>query len=172
MGGAFLYYSIAKNLPSSTCPVLGRFFNSLRRVSLSSFLGNIDNKCRIESNAYFGVNNEVKIGQNSGIGKNFHLQGCNLTIGKYVMMAPNVTIIGNGHIIDSVDIPMIKQGVTPKGCLLIEDDVWIGRGVTILPGCHCIGKGSVIGACAVVTKNVPPYEIWASNPAHCIKRRK
>ena len=113
----------------------------------------------------------MRIGKNSGIGKNFHLQGCNLTIGKYVMMAPNVTIIGNGHIIDSVDIPMIKQGVTPKGCLLIEDDVWIGRGVTILPGCHYIGKGAVIGACAVVTKNVPPYEIWAGNPAHCIKRR-
>ena len=131
----------------------------------------INKKCRIENNAYFGVNNKISIGESSGFGNNFHIQGCDLTIGRYVMMAPNVTIIGNGHIMDSIDMPMVKQGVTPKGHLVIEDDVWLGRGVTILPGCHHIGKGVVIGACSVVTKDIPDYEVWAGNPAHCIRKR-
>ena len=56
--------------------------------------------------------------------------------------------------------------------LYIGDDVWIGRNVTILPGCKIIGTGCVIGACSVVTKDIPDYEVWAGNPARFIKRRK
>ena len=53
----------------------------------------------------------------------------------------------------------------------IGNDVWIGDSVTILAGCHEIGNGAVIAAGAVITKDVPPYEIWGGVPAHCIKRR-
>lgn len=57
-----------------------------------------------------------------------------------------------------------------KGDTVVGNDVWIGIESLIMPGVH-IGDGAVIGARAVVTKNVPPYEIWAGNPARCIKRR-
>ena len=51
----------------------------------------------------------------------------------------------------------------------IEDDVFIGAGVIIMKGVT-IGKHSVIGAGAVVTKSVPENEVWAGNPAHFIRK--
>ena len=54
--------------------------------------------------------------------------------------------------------------------VVIEDDVWIGGRVTILPGVH-IATGSIIGAGSVVTKNVEPYTIVGGNPAHFLKKR-
>lgn len=150
---------------------MGKICNSIRHFCCSCFFESIDTKVRIERKAYFGVNNKISIRKSSGFGVNFHVQGADVEIGNDVMMAPNVTIIGRGHVFDSVDKPMIKQGVTPKGKIIIGDDVWIGRNVTILPGCKHIGKGAVIGACSVVTKDIPQFEIWAGNPAHCIKKR-
>ena len=47
-----------------------------------------------------------------------------------------------------------------------------GLAGTVLPGCKKIGNGCVVGACSVVTKDIPDYEVWAGNPARFIKRRK
>ena len=58
-----------------------------------------------------------------------------------------------------------------RSCINIGNDVWIGDYVTILPSCHEIGNGAVIAAGAVVTKDVPPYEVWGGVPACCLKRR-
>jgi acetyltransferase-like isoleucine patch superfamily enzyme len=55
--------------------------------------------------------------------------------------------------------------------LRIDHDVWIGAGVTILPGCKIIGNGAVIGAGAVVTKDILPFTINVGNPARCIGDR-
>ena len=54
--------------------------------------------------------------------------------------------------------------------MVIEDEVWVGGGATILHGVT-IGRGSVIGAGAVVTKSVPPYSVVAGNPARVIRER-
>jgi virginiamycin A acetyltransferase len=59
---------------------------------------------------------------------------------------------------------------TCKGDIVIENDVWIGAKSSIMSGVK-IGNGAVIGACSVVTKNVPPYAIVAGNPATIIKYR-
>ena len=57
-----------------------------------------------------------------------------------------------------------------KGDIIIDDDVWIGYGATILSGVH-ISQGAVVAACAVVTKDVPPYAIVGGVPAKVIKYR-
>ena len=57
-----------------------------------------------------------------------------------------------------------------KNILIIEDDVWIGHGAIILAGVQ-IGKGSIVAAGSVVTKDIPPCEIWGGNPAKKIKDR-
>jgi maltose O-acetyltransferase len=110
----------------------------------------------------------VEIGNNSGIGDNAWLGA--VKIGDNVMMAPNVTILSRNHVFEDKLIPMSKQGVTEDNPVIISDDVWIGTRAIILPGVT-IGKGSIIGAGAVVTKNVPEYTIVAGNPARVIKQR-
>lgn len=65
----------------------------------------------------------------------------------------------------------ITENIKPKGLdkdVIVESDVWIGRNVTLLSGVH-IGRGCTIGACSVVTKDMPPYTVCVGNPARPIK---
>lgn len=66
---------------------------------------------------------------------------------------------------------MEQQGFAPEKIVVIEDGVWIGSRATILFGI-ILGHGSVIGASAVVTKNVPPYPVEACRPAKVVKTRR
>jgi len=75
----------------------------------------------------------------------------------------------SNHIYDRTDIFITEQGHT-KGKIEIEEDVWLGANVMILPGVH-IGKGAIVGAGAVVTKNVPSMAIVVGNPAKILKFR-
>ena len=68
------------------------------------------------------------------------------------------------------NIPMMEQGSTEPAPVVIGDDVWIGRRAIIMPGVR-IGNGCVIGAGAVVTKDVPPYCVVGGVPAKIIKKR-
>lgn len=115
------------------------------------------------------LSSRISIGDNSGVGDNCYLQG-KIIIGNNVMMAPNVAIIATNHKFDRTDIPMNQQGDEEK-CVIIRDDVWIGYGACILPGVE-VGKGSIIAARAVVTKNVPDFSIVGGIPGKIIKRRQ
>ena len=86
------------------------------------------------------------------------------------MMGPEVLIYTQNHCTSNPDVPMRTQGMTQIMPVIIEDDVWIGARVCILPGV-VIGKGSVIGACAVVSKSIPPYSVAVGNPAKVVKIR-
>lgn len=125
----------------------------------------------IENDAYIGNGKRISIEDNSGIGSRFFVQNTNLKIGQYVMMGEEIMILGGGHQTCRIDIPMGLQGDLPISNLEICDDVWIGSRVTILGKVNRIGKGSIIGACSVVTKDVPDYAIVAGNPAKIIKYR-
>lgn len=107
--------------------------------------------------------------------------GLKLIVGAFCSFAPEVTIfLCADHRIDWLttfpfprlwkEAKHIKGHPTSKGCVIIGNDVWIGRGATILSGVK-IGDGAVIGAKAVVTKDVEPYSIVAGNPARHIKFR-
>lgn len=65
----------------------------------------------------------------------------------------------------------VDQDIFYDDPLVIEDDVWIGHNAMILPGCKLIGRGAVIGAGAVVTRDVDRYTIVAGNPARKLKDR-
>lgn len=124
----------------------------------------------VERGALFSSYN-LEIGDNSGIGINsrLHTEG-GIIIGKDVMMGPEVVIMTQNHKHSNVNIPMIEQG-NYREPVIIEDDVWIGTRVIILPGVR-IGKSSIIGAGAVVTKDIPPFSIAGGNPAKVIKKRE
>ena len=121
----------------------------------------IGRKCYIAS--------ETQIGDGSGVGYNCIINA-GVTIGSNVMMGPNVTIYTNNHCTKDVTIPMRFQGMTECKPVIIEDDVWIGGQVCILPGVR-LGIGAVIGACAVVSKDVPPYAVVVGNPGRVVKFR-
>jgi len=65
----------------------------------------------------------------------------------------------------------VDHDLKPDRPLVIEDDVWIGHGATILPRCRFIGRGAVIGAGSVVTRDVEPYTVVAGNPARKLRDR-
>lgn len=122
----------------------------------------IGRRCRIHKNTV--------IGNYSGIGYGCEVNN-GVTIGENVMMGPEVLIYTQNHRMDDPDVPMRTQGMRDLKPVLIEDDVWIGARVCILPGVT-IGKGSVIGACAVVARDIPPYSVAVGNPARVVKTRK
>ena len=86
------------------------------------------------------------------------------------MMGPNCYILASNHAFSRTDIPMWQQGFTERKQVVIEDDVWIGRDVTMTPG-RIVKRGSIIAACTVLTKNFPEYSIVGGNPAKFIKSR-
>jgi acetyltransferase-like isoleucine patch superfamily enzyme len=112
----------------------------------------------------------IDIGDRTYIGPYVYIVGTgNVKIGQNCMIAPHSGIIANQHRFDDLSRPIREQGVTSQG-IVIEDDCWLGHKVTVLDGVT-IGKGSVIGAGAVVTKNIPPYSVAVGVPAKVISRR-
>lgn len=91
-------------------------------------------------------------------------------IKKYTEIAPNVTIVTNNHRA-TVSIPQVILGEShindKTGDVIIEEDVWIGTRATILAGAT-LGRGCIVGANALVNKNVPPYAIVVGVPAKII----
>lgn len=164
--GALLYYMIAQHLPPSYSGLkIGQL--QLRRFCGRLMLKSCGKKINIERHAYFSPN--VSIGDYSGIGVNARIHGTCI-IGSYVMMGEDCIIITRNHQHGSSNIPMMQQGFEAERPVIIDDDVWIGDRVTILPGVH-IGTGSIIAAGAVVTKSIPCYSIAAGVPAKVIKKR-
>lgn len=93
-----------------------------------------------------------------------------INIGRHVRMGSHTVIVSGRHTFSSKTVPIAEQGVTGKG-IIIEDDVWLGSHVCILDGVR-IGKGSIIGAGSVVTKDIPDYSIAVGVPASVIRERE
>lgn len=101
-------------------------------------------------------------------------RGCDIaprvTIGRYTMLAPEVAIVGDDHRWDEPGVPMQFAGRPPQHATTIGDDVWIGHGAVVMRGVT-IGDGAIVAARAVVTKDVPAFEVWAGVPAKKIRPR-
>ena len=112
----------------------------------------------------------IFIGNNCYIGYNFSvLNSGKVVIGENVLVASNVLISSENHGMDpESDIPYMDQELTVKN-VTIDEGVWIGQNVCIMPGVH-IGRRSIIGAGSIVTKSVPDYCIVVGSPAKVIKR--
>lgn len=115
---------------------------------------------------------QIIIGNNCSIGNNGHITAINkIQFGNNVLLGPKVLITDNSHgefINSQIDIAPNKRPLYSKGPVIIEDNVWIGEKVSIMPGVH-IGYGAIIAANSVVTKDVPAKSIVAGIPAKVIK---
>ncbi len=115
-------------------------------------------------------NTTVEIGDRTFINVDVWINGPgHIKIGEDCLLAPRVSLIAVNHIFSDLKRPINIQGHTAKG-ITIEDDCWLGFGVTVVDGVT-VGKGSVIGAGAVVTKDIPPYSIAVGVPAKVVGKR-
>lgn len=160
----YILYTLVKYAPKSAYTLTK---GKLRSFLASKIMLKAGNNMNVERGASFS--RKLSVGNNSGLGVNCQLQG-KITIGDNVMMGPEVYIYTTNHEFSRMDIPICQQGYQDEKPVVIEDNVWIGSRVTILPGVT-IGTGSVIGTGAVVTKNMPPFSIIAGTPAKVIKKR-
>lgn len=116
----------------------------------------------------FIIGDKVYIHSTCQITCNYCETDISLHIGNRVSIAPCVIFCLVSH----ANYSRIRSLFTPRpGSIIVHDDVWIGAGAIILPGCT-IGECSVIGAGAVVTKDVPPFSVVVGNPARVIRMLK
>jgi acetyltransferase-like isoleucine patch superfamily enzyme len=116
----------------------------------------------------------IRIGEASGINDHARIYG-SVSIGRYCAVGPNLMVASNTHVYASPEPWRLigEQEVAhplPEAEVRIGDDVWIGINVVIMPGIT-IGRGAVIGANSVVTKDVPPYAVAAGAPARVVRQR-
>jgi acetyltransferase-like isoleucine patch superfamily enzyme len=141
---------------------IGNNFSSFRRNRIEVF-GKILNK------DYYG---QLIIGDNFSINDDCHIACINkIIIGNNVLFASKIFVTDHFHgNIDKESFlkPPSLRPLYSKGEVVIEDNVWVGEGVVILPGVT-IGENSVIGANSVITKSFPKNSIIGGNPARLIK---
>lgn len=121
---------------------------------------------------------EIGAGGNVTIGDDTHIQaGCNLKgfmgsliIGRNVQLAPRCGFSPYEHNTEDPSTPIQKQGIRSEGPIVLDDDVWLGLNVSVLEGVH-IGRGAIIGAGSVVTKDIPELAIAVGAPARVIRLR-
>lgn len=116
-------------------------------------------------------NGDIILGKNVVVGFNSEIfSGSKVVIGEGTLIAAYVYIIGGGHDYSRVDIPISEQEKPSYG-IKIEKNCWIGAGAMVFDGVT-IGEDTVIGAGAVVSKDIPPFSIAAGVPARVAKSRK
>lgn len=129
----------------------------------------------------FKCGGEIVIGNDCFIGPDTKIWSAKkITIGNRVLISHNVNIHDNiSHPLNSVERHLDFKHIFSKGFqdktdlnekeIVIEDDVWIGFNSIILKGVR-IGKGAIVGAGTIITKDVPPYSIIVGNPPRIIKK--
>ena len=164
--GLVLYTLIGKHLPVSYARIkIGQ--RAFRAFCGKLLLEKCGKKVNIERGATFS--SRIELGDRSGIGIDASISG-KCIIGNDVMMGPACIIYSSNHKTDDLTVPMREQGFAEEKPVNIGGDVWIGGRVTILPGVH-VGSHAIIGAGAVVTRDVPEWAIVAGNPAKVKKYR-
>ena len=131
----------------------------------------IDDGTVVHESALIGANNgQVTIGKHSWIGPFCLIYGNgDVSIGDNVLIAAHTSINTVSHHYERCDIPINDQGIYCDP-VNIEDDVWIGMNAVILQGVT-IGRGAIVGAGAVVTRDVPPWSVVMGVPARVVSRR-
>jgi putative colanic acid biosynthesis acetyltransferase WcaF len=138
---------------------------ALRVLLLKCFGAKLSFKNQFAASSWIEIPWNLKLGEYSSIGPRVHLYNLGpTTIGSNTVISQDAYLCGGTHDYTVTTMPLIKSAIT------IGDNVWICAGAFIGPGIS-IGDGAVIGARAVVTKDVEPWTVVAGNPAVVINRR-
>lgn len=165
---------LSKKIREIIIPIRVKFFQKINEYLLESQkhtlmqqLKSYGDECHFYVPLYISKPSNLEIGNAVSIGTYVHMwcQG-GIKIGNRVLIGSHTAITSVTHDYEQED--MRKNTILQQ--VVIEDDVWIGTHSVILPGVN-IGKGSVIGANSVVTKDIEPYSIVFGSPAKHYKYR-
>lgn len=125
----------------------------------------------LESSVLNANQGHIRVGAHAWLGPFTLIYGNGgVDIGDHVLIAAHSAINSISHHAERTDMPMAEQGIYCDP-VRIEDDVWLGLGVTVLQGVT-IGRGSIVGAGSLVNKDIPPYSIAVGTPAKVIRQRR
>lgn len=114
---------------------------------------------------------ELELGNNVVIARNFHISARSMKIGNNVLIGPNFLAECDDHVFDQVGMTIYSnrnsRNIAP---ICIQDDIWIGGNVTVLKGVT-IGEGCIVGAGSVVSKSLPPYSVCLGTPCRPLRPR-
>jgi maltose O-acetyltransferase len=137
-----------------------------RQAILQQMLGHIGQDSIVEPPFYCVYGKNITIGDHVYLNTSCIILDCNTVhIGHHVMIGPNVQIYTPAH---DLQAEARIQGWEVAKPIVIEDNVWIGGGAILLPGVT-IGRNAVVGAGAVVTRNVPANTVVVGNPARVLR---
>lgn len=138
-----------------------------RQSILRKLLGQIGQNSVIEPPFYCAYGKNIHIGDYVFLNVLCVILDCNeVHIGHHVMIGPNVQIYCAAH---HLEAETRIQGMEVAKSIVIEDNVWLGGGAILLPGVK-IGRNAVVGAGAVVSRDVPADTVVAGNPARVIRK--
>jgi maltose O-acetyltransferase len=162
------YYLLVQRLPDREFPG-GHLMQKLRMVICREFLAASGDWFAIGPRVYIADGRHVTLGYGSTIGQGSRIYGA--VIHEGVMIAPGALLLKNDHRFDDLGSPIGVQGNTEIRLPVIEDWSWIGERAIVLPG-RTVGRGAIVGAGAVVTRDVEPFTIVAGNPARVVGDRR
>lgn len=150
----------------------GSLYRRLRTVRNRSIiarkrLGDVDATASVHPSAR--VSTDLSAGPYVFIGRDCTIPPL-VSIGKYTMLASTVAVVGDDHCWSDPTLPIQFSGRPTQQHTVIGDDAWLGHGVIVMRGVT-IGDGAIVAAGAVVTRDVPDYEIWGGVPARRIRSR-
>ena len=116
-------------------------------------------------------NGDIEVDDFANIGFNAEIfSASRVRVGKRVLIAAYVYLVGGDHLFDRVDVPVLDQGRTARG-IEVEDNVWLGTHVVVTDGSR-VGRDCIIGAGAVVVGEIPEFRIAAGIPARVLRDRR
>ncbi|MBN1472515.1 MAG: acyltransferase [Syntrophaceae bacterium] len=164
-----LYLSFAKYLPIRLGPI-GRLSGKLRRLLCRPLFHLTEGTFNIGRGVDFDNGSNIILRDHANIGSYASLGGggrATITIGRHVMMGKECIFVSQNH---KYNADAGYDGYSAED-ILVDDYAWLGHRVIILSGVT-IGKHAIIGAGAVVAKDIPPFTVAVGNPAKVVKYRK
>ena len=140
-----------------------------RERLLRELFAQVGTSVEIEPPLFCDYGANVSVGDDVYVNTGVVILDCaNVTIGSRVWIGPRVQLVTAHHPVDAEERARFSELASP---IVIEDDVWIGAGVIVLPGVT-VGRGSTIGAGSIVTNDVPPGVVAFGNPCRVSRRLK